>query len=94
MEMYASYGVLTHEKHPVYSLSVPASEIYDTFDLTLPDGWRFCESTHGDTLIESPDGTLYLWYDILTNFGDHPVLRWYDGYTERRVDLTKYAIKR
>ena len=56
MKIYKSYGVLALEYQPVYTADVPASEIYDEVNVTLPDGWEEVEGAFGDTLIVSPDG--------------------------------------
>lgn len=79
MKIYKSYGVLAHEYQPVYTAYVPASEIYDVVNVTLPDGWEEAEGVFGDTLIVSPDGETYLANKILTNWGDRPALIWYDN---------------
>jgi len=72
-----SYGVLAHEKRPFYSLT-PASDIYDEITLVIPD-----ELVYGKNAMDEPilllNGQKYVLSDILTNWGDEPVLRWYDG---------------
>ena len=93
VKMYATYGVIAHEKQPVYTLDRPCGEIYDAYTLTAPEGWSFAESVSGDTLVESPDGTTYTGAEILTNWGDVPCFCWYDGHSDRRVMLTDYAVK-
>lgn len=91
IRFYASYGVLAHEKHPVFTLTKPANEdIHDIMEGTLPDGWTLTENVYGEPLLEATDGTTYLGRDILTNYGDDPVLRWYDGtksYTAKIKDV-------
>ena len=71
--IYASYGVLAHEGRPVFTVGNPASEIYDTYLATLPEGWKWAENAGGETLIESPDGEIYLANEIISNRGDNMV---------------------
>lgn len=87
MTIYKSYGVLAHEKQPVYSFDCPASEIYDEISVLVPYGWSISENTVGQTLVDSPDGITHLGNDILTNWGDAPAFRWYDGHTDRHIIL-------
>ena len=86
-EIYKSWGVLAHEKQPVYTFDVPASDIYDKISIEIPDGWSISENTVGQTLVDSPDGITYLGYEILTNWGDSPAFRWHDGHTDRHIIL-------
>ena len=71
--IYKSYGVLAHEKHPYYSVSAPASDVYDIVkvEITVPT-WRNVMDQLGVTL----DGQDYLLSDVLTNRGDKPALAW------------------
>ena len=89
--IYASYGVLSHEKRPVYTADTPASEIHEIVSVTLPDGWAWAENAAGASLITSPDGETWLANDILSNYGDQPCLRWYDGSGEHRKMLNIVA---
>ena len=84
MKVYKSYGVLAHEKQPVYTVDLPASEIYDVVNVDLPEGWGTAEGAMGDQLICSPEGDTYLASEILTNWGDRPALVWYDNRQEKR----------
>ena len=79
MKIYKSYGVLAHEYQPVYTADVPASEIYDEVNVTLPEGWEVAEGAMGDTLLVSPDGKTYIGNEIISNWGDRPALIWYDN---------------
>lgn len=87
IEIYKSYGVLAHEKQPVYTFERPASEIYDPVEVDLPDGWIIAENTYGETIVESPHGVTYLGREILGNWGDAPAFRWHDGHTDRHIIL-------
>lgn len=79
MKIYASMGVLSHEKRPVYTVGGPAGEIYDELTVELPDGWELDENEAGEPLLTMPTGEVYLASDLLTNADDDPALRWYDG---------------
>ena len=87
MLIYKSYGVLAHEKQPVYTFDRPASEIYDEISALVPDGWRTAENAYGETIVESPHGITYLGNEILTTWGDAPAFRWHDGRTDRHLVL-------
>lgn len=87
LTIYASYGVLAHEKLPVYTVSRPASDIYDTYTAILPEGWKTAENDAGELLIEAPDGTLHLANQLISNDGDKCVLRWYEGLAKRTVPV-------
>lgn len=69
MIMYASYGVLAHEKEPVLSLSAPATDAYDVYDFDLPDGWSLHEtSVPGHYVFFDPDGDYFLPAEVLPKF--------------------------
>ena len=87
MLIYKSYGVLAREKQPVYTFDRPASEIYDAISVLVPDGWSIGENAAGETLVESPDGITYRGKEILSNWGESPAFRWYDGHADRHVIL-------
>lgn len=86
-KVYASYGVLAHEKKPIFTIGGPASDIYDCWDLALPDGWKWAENEAGETLIISPNNEIWLPREILTRYGDHVCLAWYDGNSSHRILL-------
>lgn len=87
MTIYKSYGVLAHEKQPVYTFDAPASEIYDTVEVEFPDGWSVGENAAGETLVDSPHGITYRGKEILSNWGDAPAFRWNDGRSDRHIIL-------
>lgn len=75
IKIYKSYGVLAHEKQPFYSVSAPASQIYDEIKVQMPcDVWDTASGEPGVTL----GGVEYLVSEILTNWGDAPALVWYE----------------
>jgi len=85
-KLYASYGVLAHEKQPVFSDSASASEAYSVITVDIPDEYALSENCAGETLIEI-DGKTHLLRDVLTNVGDDPYLMWYDGKRTHSVEL-------
>ena len=86
MTVYCSYGVLCHEKRPVYSIHVPAGEIHDKEEINIPD-----EIILGKNEFDEPilllDGMKYLLSEALTNAGDKPVIRWHNGQTYKTISL-------
>lgn len=87
MTIYKNWGVLAHEKQPVYTCDNPITEAYDVVNVRLPDNWTAGANRYGETLIAVPNGKTYLGDEILTNWGDAPALRWYDGHTDRHIIL-------
>lgn len=85
--IYKSYGVIAHEKQPVYTFDNPASEIYDEISVSIPAGWSIAENAAGETLVESPDGITYLGNKILSSWGDSPAFCWSDGDADRHIVL-------
>jgi len=84
VHIYKSYGVLGHEKQPFYSVGHPASEIHDVITVTVAAPvWETQSGELGITL----DGDEYLFSSVLTNSGEHPVLRWFDGRNTRWMAL-------
>ena len=77
--VYCSYNVLAHEKKPFYSVSAPASDISEKVEITIPDEIINGLNELGEPILNL-DGTKYLLSEVLTNAGDAPVLRWYNGH--------------
>lgn len=86
MKIYESYGVLAHEKKPVFSVDIPASDAYDEIRVYIPDEVEISENAMGEKLVDI-EGNTYLLSEVLTNFGDKPCLKWFDGKKERRIML-------
>ena len=84
IKIYKSYGVLAHEKKPVYSLNTPASDIYDeiTVDIPFPI-WHNYMDEIGVTI----DGIDLLLGQVLTNWGDAPAIVWFDGKKRNHIIL-------
>lgn len=78
ISIYKSYGVLAHEKEPVYTYGNPASEIYDVVSVEIPETFSPCEAVN-DNILVHVGGYDYLINEVLTNAGEAPALRWSDG---------------
>lgn len=85
-KFYESYGMLAHEKRPVYSDTIPATDAYNVITVEIPDEYPLSENEAGETLIDI-DGSTYLLREVLSNRGDAPALKWFDGKTHRYVTL-------
>lgn len=83
-KLYESYGLIAHEKKPIYSDTIPATEHYNIVTVEMP--FPLSENAMGETLVEI-DGQVYLLSEVLSNFGDAPCIIWYDGHNNRRVML-------
>lgn len=77
--IYANYGVLVHEKQTAYTVAphehATASE---PVTVTIPESLTPRENEAGEIIV-TLDGMAYLLSEVLTNAGDKPVIRWYDG---------------
>ena len=84
--VFCSYNVLAHEKKPFYSVHAPASDISEKVAITIPD--KVIDGMNEfDEPILKLDGMKYLLSEVLTNAGDAPVLRWYDGHTYKTIKV-------
>ena len=63
LKLFKSYGVLAHEKCPVYSLYAPASGVYDIIDVVVPNR-VFVSAPDGMNYIVSVDGENWLSLDM------------------------------
>jgi hypothetical protein len=86
IDLYESYGVIAHEKTPVYSETIPASSAYDVITVDIPDQYPLSRNELGETLIDI-DGVTWLLREVLKNKGDHPALRWFDGRRYHTIQL-------
>lgn len=86
---YANYGVLAHEKKPVFTISNTHAHttVSEEIEITLPDKWGVGEDRLGRKLIITPDGEKYIADDIISSYGENPALNWYDGGKEHRIIL-------
>ena len=84
IDLYESFGVLAHEKEPVYALFAPASDVYNRVAVELPH-------VTGETAFGEPvltlDGVDYPLHDVLATWDNRPALRWHDGRHPRRIML-------
>ena len=80
--IYASHGLLAHEKEIVYTVAPTA--FCDAIEVDIPDAYETAAGDIGVTL----DGRDYLLKEVLANANhkglagkteDRPILRWYDG---------------
>ena len=80
IQLYRIYGTLGHELQPVYADAECCSpeNPYELIEVDLPKGWEAYKNALGETLIESPDGTVYLVADCIKAVSDNPVLVWHD----------------
>lgn len=85
-KLYESYGMLAHEKTPVYSDMLPATDAHNVITVEIPDEYTLSENGAGDTLIDI-DGETYLLREVLSNKGDNPALKWFDGHKYHTVPL-------
>lgn len=90
IKLYESWGVLAHEKQPVYTVNCPVSDAYNLVEVELPHVTG--ANDYGEPLL-TLDGSQYLLHEVLTNWGDKPALVWYDVQSTRRImlDATKIA---
>lgn len=88
-KIYAYYGVLAHEKQPMYRAHHIKDEICEELYVDLT-GYKTWETAIGEIGI-TISGKDYLLDEVLTNDGDKPALRWCDGhYTHKKVlDVVK-----
>ena len=84
IELYESFGVLSHEKEPVYSQFSPASDVYNRVTVELPHVTG--ETDFGEPVL-TLDGVDYPLHDVLTTWDNRPALRWHDGRHPRRIML-------
>lgn len=73
--IYAQYGVLGHEKHPVYAFG--RSEICDEVTVEIPGELIIGRNAYNDILLRL-GCMVYRLSEALTNAEDRPALRWYD----------------
>ena len=76
IKLYKNYGVLAHEKEPVYTYLNPASGVYDRVTVDVPN--IVGVNDYGEYLV-SLGGMVYPLSDVLSTVDDEPALRWYDG---------------
>lgn len=93
IRLYRNYGVLGHEKQPVYSY-MAHSEIYDIILVSLQkDAYKeIRRAEDGDLIICLKDGTCAALTDLLSTGKDgNPILSWYNG---RAYKYEKLIVRR
>ena len=90
VKIYANYGVLAHEKQPVYTTAPEATAtVSEPFYIIIPDAMKPYVTEGGQIALILPDGFgPYLLAECLaTGQDDMPVITWIDKNEERRVYL-------
>lgn len=84
---YANYGLLAHEYQTIFTADSPIADavVSDELEITLPEGFGQYKNCRDHTVITTPDGESYLAKDILSSYGNQPVLSWRDGQKGHRV---------
>ena len=86
IKLYKNYGLLAHEKEPVYTYFIPVAAAHDLVTVDIP---QISGMNEYDEPIVSLDGMDYPLYDVLSTVDDAPALRWYDGQTYHTIPLTE-----
>ena len=87
LTVFANYGVLAHEKKTAFT-TVPHehASASEPFQVTLPDEVHPRRNEAGEVIV-TLSGIPYLLSEVLTNAGNGPALRWYDGSAYRTIRL-------
>jgi hypothetical protein len=89
INFYANYGILAHEKRPVFS-TVPG-EINDKMSAKLPEGWGTYAMQDGQTGLVAPWGDRYAINDVLVERDGEP---WFSAVDDSgRVRRCKLSIQ-
>lgn len=86
IKLYKNYGLLAHEKEPVYTYFIHVSAAHDLVTVDIP---QISGVNEYDEPLVSLDGRDYPLYDVLATVDDAPALRWYDGQTYHIIPLTE-----
>ena len=86
IKLYKNYGLLAHEKEPVYTYFVPAATAHDRVTVDIP---QISGMNEYDEPLVSLDGRDYPLYDVLYTVDDALALRWYDGQTYHTIPLAE-----
>ena len=86
IKLYKSFGVLAHEKEPVYTYFTPASAAHDRVTVDIP---QVIGMNEYDEPLVSLDGRDYPLHDVLATVDDAPALRWYDGQDYHIIPLAE-----
>lgn len=86
IKLYKNFGVLAHEKDPVYTYFTPAAAAHDRLTVDIP---QFSGMNEYDEPLVTLDGMDYPLHDVLATVDDAPALRWYDGQTYHIIPLSE-----
>ena len=91
---YANYGVLSHEKQTIFTITAPHphTNVTEKIEIAIPDGWEVSENDMGEKLIHAPNGKTYLAEEIISTDGENPILRWYDGPYDRKTKKLEWCV--
>lgn len=89
IKLYKNYGLLAHEKEPVYTYFIPVVAAHDLVTVDIP---QISGVNEYDEPLVSLDGRDYPLYDVLATVDDAIVLRWYDGKTYHIIPLTEKKV--
>lgn len=86
---FSNYGVFAREKQTIFTIASAHvyAKVSENVEITLPDGWSTSKNVFGQLLIDTPDGITYVADEIISSYGDEPVLSWYDGKKRNRIKL-------
>lgn len=91
VKIYANYGVLAHEKETVYTIAPHENAtVSEPVTVTIPESVNPCKNEAGEIIV-TLDGMAYLLSEVLTNAGNRPVLRWYDGRGYKTLSIADYG---
>lgn len=86
IEIYAEYGVLAHEKKPVWREG--RSDIWDNYTVEIPEGWETAENEAGDILLTNPEGQTFFPRQLLISDAEKPQFLYLDKNGHRKcIDL-------
>ena len=89
IKLYKNYGMLAHEKEPVYTYFVPVAAAYDLVTVDIP---QVSGMNEYDEPLLTLDGRDYPLYDVLNTVDDAPALQWYDGQDYNTIPLTEKKV--
>jgi hypothetical protein len=84
--IYANYGLLGHEKSPVYKQD-KIGDINEKVDIVLPDELNPKENEYGEITVELSGARYPLNGMLRAGKDDKPILVWYDGEKPRTMEL-------
>ena len=89
IKLYKNYGMLAHDKEPVYTYFIPVAAAYDLVTVDIP---QVSGMNEYDEPLVSLGGRDYPLCDVLSTVDDALVLRWYDGHTYHTIPLNEKKV--